>query len=129
MKELIIDEKNFEEHFKEINKNKPTKDDIIACYRAKAYLVEGELKKDIIELIKLDKGADSATKVLNKSAYCVYEDAVNLSKEIKKDLLDGLTEEEIIKKEYPYTLEIFYYTKEENVPKNNKHWTIMKIIN
>lgn len=127
--EVIIDETNFNNYFKEVNKSKPDKDDVIAAYRARAYLVEGDLKKDIINLLKTNNGTDSAVKLLVKSAHCLYEDAINISKNICKDLSFGLTDEEILEKEYPYTLEIFYYTKEENIPKDDKHWSIMKIVN
>jgi len=126
--EIVINEENFNEYFKEINKNKPEKGDIIASYRAKAYLVEGDLKKDVIKLLKTKEGVNSAVKILNKFAYCIYEDAVSICKNICQELSLGLSDEEVLKKEYPYTLEIFYYTKKENVPENDKHWSIMTII-
>lgn len=127
--ELIIDEKNFNIYFKEVNKNRPDKGDVIACYRARAYLVDGELKRNVVDLLKIKGGTESAIKMLIKSAYCLEQDAINISKSICKDLVSGVSEIEILGKEYPYTLEIFYYTKEENIPKDDKHWTIMKIVN
>lgn len=125
--ETIIDEKNFEKYFKEINNSKPEKDDILASYRAKAYLIKGELKKEIINYIK-ENNIKSATELLIKSAHCIYEDAIKISKTIQKELLNGDTEEKILNKEYEYTFEMFYYTKEENVPKNDKHWVVVKIV-
>lgn len=127
--DIIIDEKNFSEYFREVSKNKPKKGDIIASYRAKASFIDGIMKKDIIDLLQKDNKALSAVKVMQKLGGAIYIDAIRILIEISNDLLNDLTIAEIEKKEYKYTLEYFYYTKSEYIPKDDPHWTILNICN
>ena len=125
---LLIDEKNFSEYFRDISKNKPNKGDIIAVYRAKAFFTDGLMKKDIIDLMQKDGKVLSAIKVMQKLGGAVYIDAIRVLKELSNDLL-VMDPEEVEKKEYSFTVEFFYYTKKEFVPKNDPHWDILNICN
>jgi uncharacterized protein YfcZ (UPF0381/DUF406 family) len=126
--ELVIDENNFSQYFREVSKNKPQKDDIIATYRAKAKFVEGEIKKNVIDLMQIDGNINSSIKVMQKLAGATYSEAIKVLKEMLQDSLDGMSFEEIEKKEYDYVVEFFYYCKKEHVPKDDPHWSTITIV-
>jgi uncharacterized protein YfcZ (UPF0381/DUF406 family) len=127
VEELIIDESNFSQYFREVSKSKPQKDDIIATYRAKAKFVEGDIKKNVINLLQIDGNINSAIKVMQKLAGATYSEYIKVLKEISQDYLDGMSFEEIEKKEYDYTVEFFYYCKKEHVPNDDPHWSTITI--
>ena len=127
VEELVIDESNFEQYFRDVTKNKPQKYDIIATYRAKAKFVEGEIKKNVISLIQIDENINSSIKVMQKLAGATYFEAIKVLKEMIQDYLNGMSFEEIEKKEYDYILEFFYYCKKEHVPKDDPHWSTISI--
>lgn len=129
VEELVIDESNFSEYFREVSKSKPQKDDIIATYRAKAKFVEGDIKKNVINLLQIDGNVNSAVKVMQKLAGATYTESIKVLKEISQDYLNGMSFEEIEKKEYDYIVEFFYYCKKEHVPKDDPHWSTIHIHN
>ena len=53
--EHIIDEKNFDQYFFDVRINKPQKNQVLVKYSAMAELVDGVMKKNLIELCKKDK--------------------------------------------------------------------------
>lgn len=57
------------------------------------------------------------------------KEAIRLVRKIFMDLYNGMTKPMVIAKTYEYLFEIFYYTKEEYVPKDDMHWEIVKINN
>jgi hypothetical protein len=126
--ELIIDETNFFQYFKEIKNSKPEKNDILARYRSKALLVDGLMKRDLMNLL-MHNDSRSALKVMQKLGGAVEEDAIRVLKDISNDLLNGLSPEEVEKKEYEYIYEAFYFTKLEYFPENDPHWTAISIKN
>jgi uncharacterized protein YfcZ (UPF0381/DUF406 family) len=127
VEELIIDESNFSQYFREVSKSKPQKDDIIATYRAKAKFVEGDIKKNVINLLQIDGNVNSAVKVMQKLAGATYAESIKVLKEISQDYLNGMSFEDIEKKEYDYILEFFYYCKREHVPNDDPHWSTITI--
>jgi hypothetical protein len=127
VEELVIDESNFSQYFREVSKSKPQKDDIIATYRAKAKFVEGDIKKNVINLLQIDENVHSAVKVMQKLAGATYPESIKVLKEISQDYLSGMSFEEIEKKEYDYTVEFFYYCKREHVPSDDPHWITITI--
>jgi hypothetical protein len=36
-----------------------------------------------------------------------------------------MTKEDILRKEYPFFLQMFFYTKEKYIPKNDRRWTVI----
>ena len=48
---------------------------------------------------------------------------------IAEDLVSGISEEDVRKKEYKYNFQMFFYVKPEYVPKDNPHWTTVSILN
>lgn len=127
MTELIIDENNFSQYFKDVTTHKPKKGDILACYTAKAKFISGDLKKDVINSI--GENIHSSIKVIQKMAKARYLDAIKILKEMINDLLSGKTLEEVENKEYEYTAEFFYYTKKECIPIDDPHWSTITIHN
>lgn len=127
-KELIIDESNFSDYFKDVSvKKKPDKDEIIACYTTRAKLCAGDIKKDVI--LSIENNVYSSIKILQKIAKSRYEDAVSLIKEMLSDKLSGMSDDDIENKEYEYVAEFFYYTKKEYVPIDDPRWSTLKIHN
>lgn len=126
--DLIIDESNFNEYFKDVSlNNKPNKDDIIACYTTKATLGAGDLKKDIIASMR--ENVYSSIKILQKMAKARYLDAIKVLKNMMKDRLSGMSDIEVENKEYEYVAEFFYYTKKDYIPTDDPHWSTLKIKN
>jgi len=133
--DIIIDDSNFGEYFYDVAKHRPKKGQILARFRAVAELIDEEIrtdkpsmKRDIIYLLKaMPEGGHSAVKVMDKLGCAVYEDAINVPLEIAKDLLDGMSEKDVLKKPYRYNYEQLFYTQREYVPKN-KHWTIIELV-
>jgi hypothetical protein len=39
--------------------------------------------------------------------------------------MDGMTKESIIIKEYPFILQMFFYTKDKYVPMNDRRWMVI----
>jgi hypothetical protein len=129
MSELVIDESNFTQYFRDCRISRPERGDIMARYCAKAEFVDGQMKKDIINLLlNMDK-AIAATNVMRKLGCATQQDAVRICREVAEDLASGMTEEEVENKSYSYTLEVFYYTKKEYVPLDDPHWSIISIKN
>jgi len=130
MTSLVIDESNFTEYFREINKSKPQKGDVLACYRAIAELVDGDLKEQIVESLFLEKiGPKKAVALMTKLGKTSRKEAIKLVKKIFMDLYNGMSKTMVLSKTYEYLFEIYYYTKEEYVPKNDKHWELIKLNN
>ena len=128
MTEEIITEANFEEYFFDVRRFKPQKGQIMARYAAIAEFIDGAMKQNIIDLLKKDK-ALAATQVLRKCGCATERDSVRVCKEICFDMLLGMTDQEIEQKVYKYTMEVFYYTEQANVPLDDPHWSVISIRN
>jgi len=129
-KELIIDETNFNQYFRDCRNSRPEKGDVMAKFTAIAEFVDGRMKKDIIDLLynKEDK-VNAAIQVMRKLGCAAEKDAVRICKEICKDLFSGMKPEEVESKVYKYQMETFYYTKKEFVPIDDPHWSLIGIAN
>lgn len=129
MKELVIDESNFSQYFFDTKTHKPQKGQILAKYTATAELIDGDLKKDVLRLIKAENKILAAVKVLQKLGCTSETEAVRVCKLITEDLLSGMSDKMVLKKAYKYRLEALYYSKQEYVPIEDPHWTIISIAN
>lgn len=129
MTEEIIDESNFNEHFFDVRLHKPQRGQIMARYAAVAEFVNGRLKKDIIDLIYAKNKPEAATRVMRKLGCAAERDAIRVCREIARDLVAGLTPQEVEEKIYKYTIEVFYYTFKENVPVGDPHWSTISLKN
>jgi hypothetical protein len=129
MSELVIDESNFAQYFRDCRMHRPERGDVMARYIAVAEFVDGAMKKDIIELLLNHEKALAATRVLRKLGCAKERDAIRICREIAEDLANGMNKEEVENKPYEYELEAFYYTKKEYVPVDDPHWSIISLNN
>jgi len=130
MQELEIDESNFSEHFRDVRTSHPLKDDVMARYCASAEFVEGNEKRQIISLLTSTQNKMEATaQVMRKLLFASELDAYRVPRMMAEDLMSGMTEDDVASKPYKYTLEMFFYTKPENVPKDDPHWGSISLLN
>jgi hypothetical protein len=128
--ELVIDENNFHQYFKDCRRNKPNKGDIMAKFTAMADFIDGQMKKDVIDLLLNKEGkTQAAIQLLRKVACATEKDSIRVCKEICQDLANGINPDEVERKPYKYTMESFYYTKKEYVPVDDPHWSIISLVN
>jgi hypothetical protein len=128
--DLIIDEGNFSQYFRDASKFPPQKGDVLVCYRANADFVYGDLKKDVVDSLSNSTfGANTSIQIIRKLAKTNEKEAVLLTKRICEDLYGGMTEDEVLAKPYSYLFEMFFFAKKENIPIDDKHWECMAINN
>jgi len=127
--EIVIDEANFSQYFRDCRMNRPERGDIMAKYTAIAEFIDGRMKKDVIDLLMNHEKAYAATQVLRKLGCATEFDSIRICKEIAEDLASGFTPEEVENKVYEYQMEVFYYTKKEYFPIGNPHWSLISIAN
>jgi hypothetical protein len=72
-------------------------------------------------------GAEMGVKMAQNMFGATEIDGIRLCKEIATDLVKGKSREEVLETPYSYTLEKFYWTKDEYVPKNDPHWKVIQI--
>jgi len=123
LKTVEIDESNFEQYFFDIRKNGPKPGQVLACYEAMADFVDGNMKRDVIHiLMHSDKGGEAGPRLLRKLAGATESSAFRVIREMVKDLLSGMSSEEVAKKAYEMRCQHFYYTQKECLPEDDPHW-------
>jgi len=127
--EVVIDEKNFDSYFFDVRMHKPQRGQVMARYCATAEFVEGRLKKDIIDLLWRCDKAEAATRVMRKLGCAQERESIRVVKEIAKDLASGMPPEEVEKKVYKYGVEMFFYTRQEYIPVDDPHWSVIGLKN
>jgi hypothetical protein len=129
-KEIEITSENFNKYFKDVRVSKLEKDEVIAKYSAIAEFVDGGEKRQIISLLTDTENKMEATiQVMRKLLFASEQDAYRVPREMAEDLISGLSIEDIAKKPYKYTLEMFFYTRLENIPKDDPHWCCISVLN
>jgi hypothetical protein len=125
--EIVVTEENFSEHFKEAGKQPPKRGEVLAIFRAVAELVDGDLKRDIInKLQNEDGGVRFAIQVLIKACKMSYRESLKICKEIMTDL-ESQSIDEVLAKPYKFLYENKYFVKKELVPQNSPHWEIVSL--
>lgn len=128
--EVEINESNFNEYFKDVRRSKPEKGEIIAKYSAIAEFIDGGEKRQIISLLTDTENKMEATvQIMRKLLFASEIDAHKVPRLMAEDLLSGMSADEVAKKSYKYTLEMFFYTKPEHVPKDDPHWCSISVLN
>jgi hypothetical protein len=123
LKELVIDENNFDEYFFDARKHGPKLGQILACYDANAEFVDGNLKRDLIHLLMTNhKGGEASIRLLQKLGGATSTSALPVVKEMMRDLLSGKSSDEVAAKAYSFQCQFFYYTWRECMPKDDPHW-------
>lgn len=125
--ELTISEENFHKYFRNIRNKKRQKNDVIAVFQSSAVFQNGKLKEEIVDLLCNEFGSVAkCVGKLFKYAYVSQNEAIRLCKEIIKDFTNNISRDDIVRKEYPFFLQMFFYTKEKYVPKDDARWMVLK---
>jgi hypothetical protein len=120
----------FQQNFFDIRKHKPQKGQCLAQFRAVADFVDGWVKQNVVELLVSNEvGAEGATKVLRNMCCATEIDSIRVPLAICRDLMKGMSEEQVLAKDYKMVVEQYYWTKAGNVPADNPHWAIINLIN
>lgn len=122
--DIEITPENFDQYFFDVRRHKPMKGYVMAKYTAVAEFVDGQHKRDIINLLKKDK-AVAATQMMRKIHFSREPDCYRICREMCEDLLSGLTDRQVEEKAYEYVLQAFYYAKKEHVPTGDPHWELI----
>jgi len=130
MQEPEINESNFSQYFRDVRTSNPSKDEVMAQYSAVAEFVDGNEKRQIIALLtKTDSKMEATAQVMRKLLFASEIDAYRVPRIMAEDLMSGMTEDEVATKPYKYTLEMFFYTNPENIPKEDPHWSSISLLN
>jgi len=125
-----IDDKNFDQYFRDVRTSQMSRDDIIAQYTAVAELVDGLEKRQLISLLRDTEDKMEATaQVMRRLLFASELDSYRVPRMMAEDLLSGMSEDEVSFKPYKYTLEMFFYAKAEHVPKDDPHWSVISVLN
>lgn len=128
--EVEITPENFDVYFKDVRKNKPEKGQVMAKYMAVADLIDGRLKRDLIDLLLYHKkGSEAGPQVLRKLGGASDRDSLRIMREMAADLVDGMTEDQVAEKPYKFILEHFFYVDRKFVPTDDPHWSVIEILN
>lgn len=126
-KEITAD--NFNEYFKDVRKHKPEKDDVMAKYTATAEFVDGGEKRQIISLLlDTEDKMEATAQIMRKLLFASELDSYRIPRLMADDLLSGMSLDDCAKKPYKFTLEMFFYTKQEHIPKDDPHWCCISLI-
>lgn len=123
--ELVIDGSNFDQYFFDVRKNDWKKGQVMARYRAVANFVDTYQKRNVIDLLKLDK-AVPATRLMRKYHGATDIHSIQVLIQMCKDLLKGMSDDEVAAKPYEMNVEYFFYTKKEHIP-DDPHWDCISL--
>lgn len=126
---MEINETNFDQYFFDVRKHSPKKGQIMAGYTAVADLIDGPDKRFLVQMLHENNQAKAATRIMRKVFLAHEKDSVKIPLEIATDLAAGMTDKEVFAKPYKYTFEMYFYTSEEYVPKDDPHWFVVSILN
>jgi len=131
LEEFGITDDNFDDYFFSADNRKPEKGQVMVRFNAIAELVDGNLKRDMINLLLNNKkGAIGASKMLQVFGKAVEEDCVQVTLKMAEDLYEGVSEDEVAKKSYKFRLQQLFYTQPEYASAIIKlpFWTKIKMI-
>lgn len=118
----------FEEEFFDVRKHGPKPGQVLAKFSAMADFVDDWVKQNVVAILtKAEGGALSAMKVMRNSVGATELDAIRVPLEMCKDLAENKTIEEVLMKPYRFKMEKFYWTKKDNVPSDNPHWSLIEV--
>lgn len=125
--EIVIDDKNFSQYFRDIKTSLPTKDDEIVAFRCLAYFCRGELKQQILDFLCYEfNSVRKCIGKLIKNAGTTKTEAIKLLHMMCYDMIYTLNPKDVFEKDYPFIFEKIYYAKKEYIPLDDKRWQILK---
>lgn len=130
MDEIIIDENNFEQYFRDTSNHRPEAGDVMVFYKSNAELQAGDLKGQMIDSLYEERiGPQKAMQIFIKMGKAAHQEALKVVKEICSDLHSGMSKDEVMEKPYKFFLQLSFYTKKEYVPVDNPHWELIPLKN
>jgi len=123
-----MEETDFNKHFFNVRDHEPEKGQVIARFRAICQLLPGDEKRFLVKTLQRPDSSHSVVNIMSKLFYADHESSFQIPQQMAKDLLDGMSEEEVINKEQEYTAEFYYYVKPQYVPQDDSHWEIINIL-
>jgi len=124
--DIIIDDSNFHKYFRNTRNSKKQKNDIVVMFYTSAVFATGKLKEEIVDLLATEfSSVNKCLGKLFKFAYAPHVEGMKICKSIIKDYIDGMSKDDIINKEYPFVLQMFFYTKEKYIPRNDRRWLVV----
>lgn len=125
-KNISIDKINFDKYFRNTRTSKKKKNDIVVMFYSSAVFAKGKLKEEIVDLLSIEfNSVNKCLAKLFKFAYAPYFEGLKICKSIIKDYIDGMSKDDIINKEYPFVLQMFFFTREKYIPSNDKRWLVV----
>ena len=125
----MITEDNFTEFFHKAGSNyKPLKGQVLARFCCMADLVDGEIKKSIIDYVakNSEKHFEMAGRILTRIINCSEKDSERVLNEIKSDL-SKIDIDKVYEKPYRFMLEQLYWTKMEHIPVS-PNWSLVDVV-
>jgi hypothetical protein len=125
--EIEINSENFSEYFFDVRKVRPKPGQVLAKFSAAAFFGDGQEKRDLIKILRKDK-AQAAAMVMRKIHCARSPDCYRVCREMCEDMIAGMSDDEVARKDYEFVLEAFYYTEKGNVPIGDPHWETLDLI-
>jgi hypothetical protein len=72
---------------------------------------------------------EATAQVMRKLLFASELDSYRVPRMMADDMLSGMSDDEVAVKPYKYTMEMFFYTKPENIPRNDPHWSSISLLN
>jgi hypothetical protein len=117
-----------EQIFYDARKHSPKPNQVMAKYQAIAVLADGTDKEILVDfLLSNPLGAEMAVKTLRNRCGAIERDAIRVAINMAEDLKNGMSREDVVKKEYPMHIEWFFYCDKEDVP-DDPHWSTIKLL-
>lgn len=129
MSELVIDQSNFNQYFHDVRTNQPQRGQVMARYAATAELIDGGLKRDLIDILCLHETPETVVKLMRKIGCATERDSWAVPLQMAKDLLSGEAPDDVAHKPYKFVCEAFFYTQKELIPLDDPHWTCVTLAN
>ena len=129
MSEVEITQENFSEYFHDVRTHQPQRGQVMARYAATAELVDGGLKRDLIDILCLHETPETVVKLMKKIGCATERDSWCVPLAMAKDLLSGEAPDVVANKPYKFVCEAFFYTKKEYIPIDDPHWSCVTLNN
>jgi hypothetical protein len=101
----------------------------MARYAAAAELIDGGLKRDLIDMLCLHETPETVAKLMRKIGCATERDSVSVPLVMAKDLLSGMSAEQVAQKPYRFVCEAFFYTQKQYIPLDDPHWSCISLNN
>lgn len=126
---LVITEENFDQYFFDVRRHEPQRGQVMACYTAKAEFLDGMEKRNIMSMLQGDGKIEAVMQIMRKLLHANEKDSIRIPREMSEDLLAGMSHDDLAKKKYSYTVEVYFYTQQEYIPRDDPHWSCVSLIN